>query len=105
MVANTNVWDKLTRLVIFLLFVAYLIGVGVWYLPLIQLNERYRVKMLHEDALIAKQEQTHKQLKAAIDALQHNPKAMERLGRERLNLGKPGETIIRFESPTANQGQ
>jgi cell division protein FtsB len=38
----------------------------------------------------------------AQDALQHDPKAVERLARERLGYAKPGETVIRFEAPITN---
>jgi cell division protein FtsB len=99
MLAEANVWDQLTRVVKLLLFIAYLLVVAVWYLPLIHTNERLRKEMLRNEGRIAKQAQTFKQLRAATETLQHNPKAMERLGRERLGYGKPGETIIRFEAP------
>ena len=102
MLAETNVWDKLTRLVKLLLFIAYLLVVAVWYLPLVHTNERLRERMLSNAERIAKQEQTYKQLRAANETLQHNPKAMERLARERLGYGKPGETIIRFDAPLTN---
>jgi len=102
MAADFNVWDKLTRLVIFLLFIAYLLGVGIWYLPLIRTNERMRQEILRYDARIHKQEEISKQLRSSIDALKRDPKAIERLARERLGYGKPGETIIRFEAPVTN---
>jgi cell division protein FtsB len=102
MSADSNVWDKLTRLVIFLLFIAYLLGVAVWYLPNIRTNENLRRAILLKEAEIQKQEQTRKQLSASIDALQRDPKAKERLIRQRLGYGKPEETIIRFEGPATN---
>ncbi len=102
MSADSNVWDKLTRLVIFLFFIAYLLGVAVWYLPLIQENERYRKKLLYNEAKIRKEELALKQVKAAIDALHRDPNAIARLARERLGYSKPGETVIRFEAPNTN---
>lgn len=96
------VWDKLTRLVIFLLFIAVLLAVGFWYLPLIQANERYRKEILRDDARIQKEEETLKQLRGSIDALRRDPKAIERLARERLGYAKAGETVIRFETPSTN---
>ena len=96
------IWDRLTRMVIFLLFVAGLLAVAVWYLPLIRQNERMRREILRFDARIQQQEEVSRQLHAAIDALRHDPKAVERLARERLGYGKPGETVVRFESSSAN---
>jgi cell division protein FtsB len=100
--AEFNLWNQLTRVVIFLLFIAGILGVAVWYMPLINQNERFRKEILRLEACIQKEEETSKQLKNSIDALRRDPKAIERLARERLGYGKPGETIIRFETPATN---
>lgn len=99
---NLGIWDKLTRLVIFLLFVAGILGLAVWYLPLIRQNEAMRKAILHLDAQIQKEEETARQLKSSIDSLHHNPKAVERLARETFGYAKPGETVIRFEPRATN---
>jgi cell division protein FtsB len=99
---NLGIWDKLTRVVIFLLFIAGLLGVAVWYLPLIERNERMRKEILRLDDQVQKQEELSKYLKASIDTLRHDPKAVERLARERLGYAKPGEIVIRFEAPATN---
>jgi cell division protein FtsB len=96
---ETNLWDKLTGVVIFLLFIAGLLAVAVWYLPLIHQNEAFRKEILRLDARIEKEREIGKQLQSSIDALRRDPKAIERLARERLGYAKPGETVIRFEAP------
>jgi cell division protein FtsB len=98
---DLGIWDKLTRLVVFLLFIAFLLAVGIWYLPLIKQNERMRKEILRLDTQLDKAKETDKQLRSSIEALNHDPKAVERLARERLGYGKPGETVIRFEAPSA----
>ena len=100
---DLGIWDKLTRVVIFLLFVAGLLMVAFWYLPLIKQNERMRKEILRFDNQIQRQEEIGKQLRTSIDALRHDPKAVERLARERLGYAKQGETVIRFEEPTTNR--
>ena len=98
---DLGIWGKLTRGVIFLLILAGLLGVAVWYLPLIKQNERMRKQILLLDTRIQKEDETARQLKASIDALRSDPKAVERLARERLGYAKAGETVIRFdEAPT-----
>jgi cell division protein FtsB len=99
---NLGIWHKLTGVVIFLCFIAVILLVGIWYLPLIQQNERMRRHILGLDTQIQKQEEAGKQLRAAIDALRYDPKAVERLARERLGYAKPGETVIRFGAPQTN---
>jgi cell division protein FtsB len=98
---DLGIWGKLTRVVIFLLLVAVLLGVAVWYLPLIQQNERVRKEVLRLETQVQKEEEVSKQLKASIDALRNDPKAVERLARERLGYAKPGETVVRFEGTNA----
>jgi cell division protein FtsB len=99
---DLGIWDKLTRVVFFLLFLAYVILVAVWYLPLIHQNERMRAQILRLDTQVQKEEERQKQFKTSIDALRRDPKAVERLARERLGYAKPGETVIRFEAPATN---
>ena len=102
MKVDLGIWDKLTRLVAFLLFVAGVLGVAVWYLPLIKQNERMRRQILRLDTQIQKEEENNKQLRGSIEALRRDPKAVERLARVQLGVAKPGETVIRFETPTTN---
>ena len=102
MKVDLGIWNKLNRLVIFLLFIAGILGVAVWYLPLIKQNERMRKSNLRLEAEIQKEEETARQLKASIDALRYDAKAVERLARERLGYAKAGETVIRFEDPSSN---
>jgi cell division protein FtsB len=99
---DLGIWGKLTRVVGFLLFLAGVLLIAAWYLPLIQQNERMRKESLRLDALIQKQEQEVRQLHTSIDDLRHDPKAVERLARERLGYAKAGETVVRFEEPATN---
>ncbi len=99
---DLSIWDKLTRVVYFLLFVAGLLAVAVWYLPVIKQNERMRREILKQDELIVKKTEQRKQLTTSIESLRYDNKALARLARERLGLAKPGETVIRFEPPATN---
>src|SRR5215831_1303 len=101
---DLGIWTKLSRVAIFLLFIAGLLLVSVWYLPLIQRNERMRKEILRLENQILKEEEKIKQAKAANEALRKDPKTVERLARERLGYAKPGETIFRFEEPSTNSG-
>ena len=65
-----------------------------------------RFKMRQEifklNAQIQQEDEIGKKLRASIDALQHDPKTVERLTRSSLMYAKPGETIIRFEEVATN---
>lgn len=97
-----SIWDKLTRVVIGLLLLAFLVAIGVWYLPLIRQNERMRREVMRLDAQVQQEAEAKRQLSAAVEALSNDPKAIERLAREKLGYAKPGETVIRFEEATNN---
>ena len=99
---DLGIWSKLTRVAICLILAAGILLVAVWYLPLIKKNERFRKETLRLDTQIQKELETQKQLKTSVDALRKDPKAVERLAREKLGYAKPGETVIRFETPTTN---
>ena len=98
-----SIWDKLTRVVIGLLLVAGVVGIGVWYYPLIKQNERMRRHVMELDLQVQKEVETRKQLSAAIEAMNNDPKAVERLAREKLGYAKPGETVIKFEETSTNR--
>ncbi len=97
MKVDLGIWDKLTRLVIFLLFIAGLLGLAIWYLPLIKQNERWRKEIQRFDTQIKKEEETGRQLQAAIKSLSTDPKASKRLARETFGNAKPGETVPPFD--------
>jgi cell division protein FtsB len=96
---NLGIWDKLSRVIIFLLFLAGLLGVFVWYLPLIKQNQRFRRDLLALETKIQEQERMGRHLKLSIDAVQNDPRTVERLAREKLGLARTNETVIRFENP------
>lgn len=100
---DLGIWTKLRRVVICLLVVAGSLGIAFWYLPLIKQNERMRKEMLRLDAQIHKEDETSRQLKTSFDTLRNDPKAVERLAREKLRYAKPGETVIVFEESVTNR--
>lgn len=100
---DLGIWSKLTRVAICLILAAGVLLVAVWYLPLIKTNERYRKETLRLDTQIQKELETQKQLETSFNSLRNNPKAVERVAREKLGYAKPGETVIRFEDAVTNQ--
>ena len=99
---DLGIWDKLTKAVVFLLIIAALLAVAVWYLPLIKQNERMRAEILRLQGEVAKEETVAARRKLAIEALRNDRETVERYAREKLGLAKADETIIRFEEPDPN---
>lgn len=100
---DVGIWGKLTRMVAALLIAAAVLGVLVWYYPVIKHNERLRQENLSLDLQIEQEQETARRLKASLEALRQDPRTIERLAREKLGYAKPGETVVRFESPATNQ--
>ena len=90
-------WRKLTRLVLFLLFIAALLTAIVLYTPLIRQNEGMRREVVRLENKNKEAEEKSKRLKAEIEAIRTDPKTVERLARERMSYAKTNETVIRFE--------
>lgn len=82
-----------------LLFAAAVMLVVMWYLPLIRQNQAMREHALRLDAEIRLEEEEMQRKRAMIEALRSDPKAVERLAREKLGLARPGETVVLFEPP------
>ena len=98
---NLGIWSALTKIVVGLVVLAILLLIGMCYLPLINQNERMRAENLRLQMQLEKESEKSKQLQTEIDALQNDPKTVERLAREKLGYAKPDETVIRFETNSA----
>ena len=95
---NLGIWSKLTNIVVGLVVLAVLLLIGMCYLPVIQENARMRGQISKLQAQLQIEEQKSKQLQGEIDALQTDPKTVERLAREKLGYARPDEAVIYFES-------
>lgn len=94
-----DIWTRLTRVVIFLIVAAILVGVVACYWPVMQQNERMRKMLMQLDQEIQRQQNIERELRASIEALRNDPRTVERLLRE-AGYSKPGETVFRFEQPS-----
>jgi len=102
MSADTGIWEKLTKVFVFLVLAAAILAVAFSYAPLIRQNQRVREENGRLDREIEKEVASGRQMKANINALQKDPRTVERMVREKLGYAKPGETVIRFESTNTN---
>jgi cell division protein FtsB len=96
---NLGIWDKLTKLTVFLLFILGVAGVALWYFPLIKQNERMRQDLLKLEAKIKIEQERDRALRSSFESVRNNPKTIERLARANLGYARPGEIVIRFEEP------
>jgi cell division protein FtsL len=92
------VWllNKLTKGVLILLALAVVIAM---FIPLFRQSQRLSEEKLHLDQQIKQLEAENKKLEAEAAALSRDPKAVERVAREKLGWAKPDERIYKFEQP------
>ncbi len=95
---NLGLWSKLTNAVLVLVVVAVLLLIGMCYLPVVQQNARMQGQIYKLKQQLQVEEEKSKQLQSEIDALQNDPKTVERLAREKLGYARPDETVIYFEA-------
>src|SRR5689334_592239 len=91
---DLGIWDKLRKLVLFLILLAAVVGIVVWYLPLVRQNEATRREILNKERQIKRAEEQGRQLESSIRAMRTDPRAVERVAREKLGYIKPGEVRI-----------
>lgn len=96
-----NVWLRLTRALWVLVALAIAILIGLCYLPLIRQNESLHKELMRLDQALQQQSEVLARKRLTVQALQTDPKTIERLAREKLGLARPGETVLYFE-PTTN---
>src|SRR5262249_54085170 len=95
--AMGNIWAKLISVTQFLLMLCVVAAIALWFLPVIQKTKKLRQEKADNARKIAAALEQNKQLQQEVELLKTDPVYVERLARDRLNLGKPGEVIFRFD--------
>lgn len=98
MSAGSNIWDALYRLALWLLAIAAVVAVILWYVPVVQKNEAMRGNIYQLEQRVQQEQELAKVLDARLKSLQDS-RTVERLARERLSFAKPGELVFHFEMP------
>jgi cell division protein FtsB len=95
--ADGNIWATLVSITQFLLVVCVVAAIALWFLPVIQKTKKLQQEKELNTRKIAQAMEQNKQLQQEVELLKTDPVYVERLARDRLNLGKPGEVIFRFD--------
>ncbi len=92
-----NIWATLVPIIQGAIVVALLAVVGLFFLPVIQTENAYRADLAKLQREMTAAEDQQAQLKLETEHLKNDPAYVEHIARDQLNMGKPGETIIRFD--------
>ncbi len=92
-----NIWATLIQVTQGLTLVALLSVLMLFFLPVIQKTHRLQGDKLELQRKIAAAQDQQTELKLETEHMKNDPAYVEHIARDQLNMGKPGETIIRFD--------
>jgi cell division protein DivIC len=92
-----NIWATLVPIIQGAIVVGLLAVVGLFFLPVIQTENGYKAELAKLQDQIAARQEEQAELKLETEHMKNDDAYVEHIARDRLNMGKPGETIIRFD--------
>jgi cell division protein DivIC len=92
-----NIWATLVPIIQGAIVIGLLTVVGLFFLPVIHTQNGYKDDIAKKQREIAAALEQQAQLKLETEHMKNDPAYVEHIARDKLNMGKPGETIIRFD--------
>lgn len=92
-----RMWNLFVWMATGLLLLAGVFLVWVWYMPVIQKNERMQREIIALETEKNREQQKARQWEESINALQTDSETSERLARERWGYARADENVARFE--------
>jgi len=92
-----NIWATLVPIIQGAIVIGLLAVVGLFFLPVIQTENQYKEQIANIQRKTVAAEEQQTQLKLQMEYMKNNQAYVEHIARDQLNMGKPGETIIRFD--------
>ena len=92
-----NIWATLVHLTQGLTLVALLSILMLFFLPVIQKTHRLQEEKALLVREISARQDEQSQLLLETEHMKNDHAYVEHIARDKLNMGKPGETIIRFD--------
>lgn len=93
-----NIWATLVHITQAVTIIVLLSGLMLFFLPVIQKSNRLKAEKANLQTKIAAEQDQQHQLQLETEHMKNDPAYVEHIARDRLNMGRPGETIIRFDS-------
>jgi cell division protein FtsB len=92
-----NIWATLVPIIQGAIVIGLLAVVGLFFVPVIQKEDSYKAELAAYQTKIAAAEERQAQLQLETAHMKNDEAYVEHIARDQLNMGKPGETIIRFD--------
>ncbi len=92
-----NIWSTLAQVIQIVIFFLCICAMLLFFLPVIDVGKSQKDHNLELQRKIIAEQERQRELALETLEMKTNPVFVERVSRDRLNLGKPYETIIRFD--------
>jgi cell division protein DivIC len=92
-----NIWATLVPIIQGAIVIGLLAVVGLFFVPVLNTQNGYKRDLAKLQREMAAAEDQQTQLKLETEHMKNDPAYVEHIARDKLNMGKPGETIIRFD--------
>ena len=95
---EATVWQRLNRVLVLLLLIAGVLVLASLFLPRFKQLRQSRAEIGSLEQQVNEQKVLYAKNSREVNLLKTDPTYLETITRDRLDLMKPGETIVRFES-------
>lgn len=99
-----GLWNALNRFLIGIIIVLLGLGGSVIFIPILKERREVSARIAQLQDEIAKEKAINIRRSRELELLKNDPEYMELIARDRLDMMKPGETIIRIEPKRPGSG-
>lgn len=92
-----NIWATLVHLTQAITVVILLSGLMLFFLPVIQKTHSLQAKKADLQRRIVDAQDQQEKLQLQTEHMKNDPAYVEHIARDALDMGRPGETILRFD--------
>jgi len=92
-----NIWATLVPVIQAGIAAGLIAVVGLFFVPVLNTEQTYKDEKAKLQRQIAAGYENQEQLELQTQHMKDDPAYVEHIARDQLNMGKPGETIIRFD--------
>jgi cell division protein FtsB len=92
-----NIWATLVQITQAITVVIFLSGMMLFFFPVIQKTHALQAKKADLQRRILDAQDQQEQLQLQTEHMKNDPAYVEHIARDGLGMGRPGETILRFD--------
>jgi cell division protein FtsB len=92
-----NIWASLVPFIVGGIVIALMVGVALLFVPVLNTEQTYKDQEAKLQREIGAAQDEQAQFVVETQQMKDDPAYVEHIARDQLNMGKPGETVIRFD--------